>query len=72
MAEPQNVGMLDSRIRIALGIACVGLLGYHFLAARILPLYAVILVLIGVPFCLKTGATRVCPIMKAMGVSTTR
>jgi hypothetical protein len=70
MTAPQNVGVLDSRIRILLGIACVGALGYHFLVARILPLYALIPVVIGVPFFLKTGITRVCPIMKAVGIST--
>ena len=70
MAEQQNVGVRDSRIRIALGVGCVGLLGYHLLVERILPLYALILVAVLVPFFLKTGVTRVCPIMKALDVST--
>lgn len=70
MAEQQNVGVLDRRIRIALGVGCVGRLGYHFLVARILPLYALILGAVLVPFFLKTGVTRVCPIMKALDIST--
>ena len=70
MPDHQNVGVLDSRIRILLGVTCVGAIGYHLLVARFLPLYALIPVIIGVPFFLKTGITRVCPIMKAVGVST--
>lgn len=70
MAEQHNVGILDSRIRIALGLGCVGLLGYHFIVARVLPLYALIPVVVLVPFFLKTGATRICPVMKALGIST--
>jgi hypothetical protein len=70
MAEQQNVGALDGGIRIVLGIACVGLIVYHFLVARVLPFYALIPVVVLIPFFLKTGATRVCPVMKALGVST--
>lgn len=72
MAEHQNVGVLDSRIRILLGVACVGLLVYHFAIARVMPIYVLVVVAVGVPFFLKTGLTRVCPIMKALGVSTAR
>ncbi len=70
MAEHQNVGVLDSRIRILLGIACVGLLVYHFAIARLMPIYVLVVVVVGVPFFLKTGRTRVCPVMKAMNIST--
>ena len=70
MADEQNVGALDSIIRIILGVVSVGLLGYHFLSESILPIYGLIAVIIFIPFFLKTGITKVCPIMKAMGVST--
>ena len=72
MDEGQNVGTLDSMVRIALGVACLGALGYHFLRAPLLPLYGVIAVAILIPFFLKTGLTRLCPIMKALGISTNR
>ena len=70
MSEEKNVGSLDSIIRIFLGIVCVGLVLYHFIFNAILPIYALIIVLILIPFFLKTGLTKVCPIMKAMNVST--
>ena len=70
MAAEHNVGILDSRIRITLGIICVGLVGYHFIFARILGLYALIAVIVLIAYFLKTGITRSCPIMKAMDVST--
>ncbi len=72
MSEQHNVGRVDGGLRIALGIGCVALFGYHFVVARVLPLYAVVAVLVLVPFFLKTGVTRICPVMKAMGVSTNR
>ena len=70
MPEHKNVGQVDSVIRIILGFVCIGLVAYHFLADAILPLYALIPVLILIPYFLKTGFTKVCPIMKAMNVST--
>jgi hypothetical protein len=70
MAELMNVGNSDRVIRIVLGALCAVMVAYHFLATSFLPLYALILVIILVPFFLKTGITRSCPIMKAMGVST--
>ena len=70
MAEEKNVGSLDSVIRIILGISCIGLIAYHFIIVSILPIYALIVVIILIPFFLKTGITKVCPIMKAMKVST--
>jgi hypothetical protein len=72
MEGSHNVGVLDSRIRIVLGIVCVGLVGYHFLVARILPLYGVLAVIVLIAYFLKTGVTRQCPIMKAMDVSTNK
>jgi len=72
MAETHNVGTVDRVARLVLGFACLGALAYHFLRAPILPLYALIALIILIPFFLKTGATRVCPVMKAMGVSTNR
>ena len=72
MAEAHNVGKADSLVRLALGVGCLGVALYHFLRAPILPLYGLIPVLVLIPFFLKTGATRVCPVMKALGVSTNR
>lgn len=65
-----NVGHLDSVIRIVLGVICLGLIGYHFFSKRFLPIYLLVPVIILVPFFLKTGITKVCPIMKAMHIST--
>ena len=70
MPEHKNVGQVDSIIRIVLGFACLGLVAYHFLADPILPIYGLIPVLILIPYFLKTGFTKVCPIMKAMNVAT--
>ena len=70
MAEVKNVGQLDSIIRIIIGIGFVGLIGYHFTGSGILPIGGLIPVLILIPYFLKTGYTKVCPIMKAMNVST--
>ena len=72
MEEIKNVGTVDSIIRIILGVVCVGLVGYQFLVDAILPLFVLILVVILIAFFLKTGVTRVCPIMKAMNVSTNK
>ena len=70
MADEHNVGAADRFIRFILGGVCVGLLVYHFAVDSILPIYALLAVLVLIPFFLKTAATRVCPIMKAMNVST--
>lgn len=70
MPEEKNVGQLDSLIRIILGFGFVGLIAYHFIGDRILPIFGLIPVLILIPYFLKTGYTKVCPIMKAMNVST--
>mgnify|MGYP001570738817 CR=1 FL=1 len=70
MPEEKNVGDVDRIIRIILGVACLGLVAYHFLRDPILPIYGLILVVILIAYFLKTGFTRVCPIMKAMNVST--
>ena len=69
MAQEINVGQMDSIIRIILGIICIALVAYHFLGNRILPIYLLIPVVILIPFFLKTGITKVCPIMKAMHIS---
>lgn len=70
MAETHNVGRADQAVRVVLGVVCVGLVGYQFLVRPLLPLWGLIIVIILIPFFLKTGLTRQCPIMKAMGVST--
>ncbi len=70
MSEVKNVGQLDSMIRIILGFGSVGLVAAHFIGDGILPIYGLIPVLILIPYFLKTGFTKVCPIMKAMNIST--
>ncbi|MDP1677227.1 MAG: DUF2892 domain-containing protein [Bacteroidota bacterium] len=70
MSEEKNVGQVDSVIRIFLGVGCLGLVAYHFMSDAILPMVGLIVVIILIPFFLKTGLTKVCPIMKAMNVST--
>ena len=69
MPHEINVGRLDRIIRITLGILCVGLIGYHFGFKRFLPIYLLVPVVILIPFFLKTALTRLCPIMKAMNIS---
>jgi hypothetical protein len=44
---------------------------YHLLLEAILPIYGLILVVVLIPYFLKTGYTNVCPIMRSMNVSTT-
>ena len=70
MAPEINVGQADRIIRIILGLVCVALVAYHFLRGPILPIYAIIGLVILIAYFLKTGYTRVCPIMKAMNIST--
>lgn len=72
MPEEKNVGQADSVIRIILGLVCLGLVAYHFIREPILPIYGLIPVVILIPYFLKTGLTKVCPIMKAMNISTTK
>ncbi len=70
MADAKNVGTLDGIVRILLGIGCVALIGYDWAIKDIFPAYALIPLLILIPFFLKTGITKVCPIMKALKLST--
>jgi len=72
MAEVINVGHADGVIRIILGVACLTLVAYHFLFDPILSIYTLIPLIILIPYFLKTGITRACPIMKAMDVSTSK
>ena len=72
MSETKNVGTLDGAIRIVLGVACLGATAYHFLRAPLFPPYVVIGVIVLIPFFLKTGITRVCPLMAALKISTNR
>lgn len=72
MNEVKNVGHVDSVIRKILGAACVVLVAYHFLMEAILPLYALIPVIVLIPYFLKTGIERTCPIMKSMNISTAK
>ena len=68
--QEKNVGHLDGAARILLGLVCLGLVAYHFFGHKILPIYGLIPVIILVPFFLKTGITHICPIMKALKMST--
>jgi len=67
-----NVGQPDRIIRIVLGLVFVTLVAYHFLREPILPIYALIGLVILIAYFLKTGYTRICPIMKSLNVSTTK
>lgn len=71
MPEEKNVGQVDSIVRIILGLVCLGIVAYHFIWEPILPIYGLILIVVPIAYFLKTGLTKVCPIMKAMNVSTT-
>jgi hypothetical protein len=68
--EAVNVGKLDSVIRIILGIVCVAAIIYHFAVENLFSIYTLIPVFILVPLFLKTGLTKICPIMKALKIST--
>ena len=70
MSVEHNVGRVDSIIRISLGFACLGLVAYHFILDPILSIYGIPLIIL-IAYFLKTGFTRVCPIMKSMNISTT-
>jgi len=72
MPEMKNVGHVDSIIRIFLGVVCLVLVAYHFLGDSFLSIYSLIPLIILIPYFLKTGITRACPIMKAMNVSTVK
>ena len=71
MSVEHNVGRVDSIIRITLGFTCLGLVAYHFIMDPILSIYGLIPLIILIAYFLKTGFTRVCPIMKSMNISTT-
>lgn len=70
MAEEKNVGSFDAILRILLGLACLSSVIYHFAFEEIMALYALIPVIILIPFFLKTGLTRFCPIMKSLNLKT--
>ncbi len=70
MSGEQNVGQVDRIIRIILGFVCLGLVAYHFILESILPIYVLILIVVLIAYFLKTGLTRVCPIMKSLNIST--
>jgi hypothetical protein len=53
-------------------VVCLGLVAYNFLADSFLSIYTLIPLIILIPYFLKTGITRACPIMKAMNVSTVK
>ena len=72
MAEVINVGHADGVMRIILGVACLTLVAYHFLGDSFLSIYTLIPLIVLIPYFLKTGITRSCPIMKAMDVSTVK
>lgn len=72
MSELHNVGRADRAMRITLGVACLALVAYDFIVDPILPIYGLIIAVVLIAFFLKTGFTRVCPIMKAMNMSTAK
>lgn len=68
--DMQNVGKIDSIIRVILGISCVVAIVYNYAVETILPLYGVIIIAVLIPLSFKTGFTKFCPIMKGLGIST--
>ncbi|MEX2189548.1 MAG: DUF2892 domain-containing protein [Bacteroidota bacterium] len=72
MPEVINVGHADGVVRIILGVVCLALVAYHFLGDSFLSIYTLIPLILLIPYFLKTGITRACPIMKAMDVSTVK
>ena len=72
MSEEKNVGKIDQIIRVILGIAVIAVIVYWFAMEKFMPWFGLIPLFILIPFFLKTGLTRVCPIMKSMGISTNK
>jgi len=72
MSEKINVGQVDSLIRKILGFGIVGLVIFHFIGDGFLSIFILIPLLILIPFFLKTGFTKVCPIMKALNLSSVK
>jgi hypothetical protein len=71
MAASQNVGVLDGRLRIMLGVLCVVVLAYHYYFARLFSFSVAIAIGIGALVFLTTGLIRFCPVMRVLGVSST-
>lgn len=70
MAAHQNVGVLDGRIRIMLGVLCIVVLVYHYYFARLFSFPVAIAVGIGALVFLTTGLIRFCPVLRVLGVNT--
>jgi hypothetical protein len=70
MAADQNVGVLDARLRIMLGVLCVVVLAYHYYFAQLFSFSVAIAVGIGALVFLTTGLIRFCPVMRVLGVNT--
>ena len=58
MAAHQNVGVLDGRIRIMLGVLCIVVLVYHYYFAQLFSFPIAVAVGIGALVFLTTGLTR--------------
>jgi hypothetical protein len=70
MAAQMNVGVLDGRLRIMLGVLCVVVLAYHYYFAQLFSFSIAIAVGIGALVFLTTGLIRFCPVMRVLGVNT--
>jgi hypothetical protein len=70
MTAHQNIGVLDARLRIILGVLCVVVLAYHYYFAQLFPFSVATAVGIGALVFLTTGLIRFCPVMRALGRST--
>lgn len=63
MENTINVSRIDQIIRLLLGFTDLALIIYHFFIEELFTVYALIPLIILIPFFLKTGITRYCPIM---------
>lgn len=72
MGNETNVGKLDQIIRIILGLITLGTIIYWATVEPIFHWGFLIPLVILVPFFLKTGITRICPVMKSLGISTNK
>lgn len=70
MTAQINVGVLDGRLRIMLGVLCVVVLAYHYYFAQLFSFPVAIAVGIGALVFLLTGLTHFCPVMRVLGLNT--
>jgi hypothetical protein len=70
MTAQINVGVLDGRLRIMLGVLCIVVLAYHYYFAQLFSFPIAIAVGIAALVFFLTGLTRFCPVLRVLGVNT--